>query len=116
MTDSLQSHNSNPRNRVKGFASRGRGKKWILVFVSFVRLREGWLIAGRLFVEVIVGMDERGHGVRSGYIFSIRLTFFLRTLWATYENIKNSFGHGGSLRCHECNFDEGRSTAHAASA
>jgi hypothetical protein len=23
MTDSLHSHNSNPRNRVKGFASRG---------------------------------------------------------------------------------------------
>ena len=66
-------------------------------FVSFVRLRERWLIethslpssfsasrrgfafcladpigsaAERLFVELIVGMDERGHGVRSGYILA----------------------------------------------
>lgn len=39
-------------------------------FVFFIRLKQARLIAGRSFVEVIGRMDERGHGVRSGYILA----------------------------------------------
>src|SRR2546423_3711092 len=38
MPDSPHSHNSNPRNRVKGSASRGRGKKWILLLLVVLLL------------------------------------------------------------------------------
>jgi hypothetical protein len=37
---------------------------------SFSGLREARLIAGRLFAEAIDRMDERGDGVRSGYILA----------------------------------------------
>ncbi len=40
MTDSLHSHNSDPRNRVKGFASRGWEEWTFYVYLLPLRARE----------------------------------------------------------------------------
>jgi hypothetical protein len=57
MTDSLHSLNSNPRNRVKGFASRGRGKKWILLLLVVL------LLIPAMQVAVVRFINPPKHGV-----------------------------------------------------
>jgi len=74
MTDSLRSRISNPRNRVKGFTSRGRGQKWILLLLDVEEER----LEPALAISSSIGSFLINSHRRTSRC-NIRITFLLRT-------------------------------------